>query len=328
MPSISVGLVRKIHGYGADEIESLDILVLNNAGIEEIDNLEVFAQIKELHLSGNKIRVVENLDFLSSLEFLDLSFNRIDAEGLRAALRGLPGGLQTLNLTGNPCAEDESLLMELQDRMPGLGIIVGMEHEQVAPVQQPQTSPVQSPRRSANQRADKDDAGEGEGEGEGEDSGDDDDDEEEGGGEEEDGVDGAGLGKVDDPESQRLAAGPLDADEVLKDIVSRKCRVQNSVSANSVDIDAITAMLGAEADAVFARGKRRPLSAPALPSPRPASAGSNQPDSAAFDWQERAQGIQARSSSEGQSARAFLDKLSAESRARRDERFAKMKGEA
>jgi len=34
MTSISVSLVRKVHGFTAEELEALDILELNNQGIK------------------------------------------------------------------------------------------------------------------------------------------------------------------------------------------------------------------------------------------------------------------------------------------------------
>lgn len=190
---ISVALVRRVHGYSAEEMADLDILNLNHLDIEEIDNLEVFEQIRELHLQGNAIRVVENLEFLGQLELLDLSYNNIDSAGLRGCLQRcqLPSSLRTLNLSGNTCADDEALLLELQEIMPDLGIIIGLEDEE---------------------------EGEG-GKGEVEDPADqqDDLDDEE---------------KINDGEDEvafsslSLSAGPLDADEILKSIVERKCRVQ------------------------------------------------------------------------------------------------------
>jgi len=125
---ISVSLVRKAHGnLSAEKLETLDVIHLNNFGIEEIDNLEVFEQIRELHLSGNRIKVIENLEFLRNLEYLDLSNNFIDSAGLRNCLGRLPSSLQTLVLGGNTCCEDEELLTQLNDLMPDLGIVIGLE---------------------------------------------------------------------------------------------------------------------------------------------------------------------------------------------------------
>ena len=217
MPQISIGLIRRLHGYNEEDFNTLSILQLVNAGIEEIDNLEVFADtLKELHLGGNKIRRLENLELLSKLEFLDLSSNRIDSEGLRSGFDCIPESLQTLILSGNSCADDEALLMELQDRRPGLGIVVGLEEEEEEQEQQQEeaTSPAthdkdpDQVRRSADAKEEVADA---------KDDGDEDEEEEE---EEDD--------EEDDEEAAALRRGPLDADTVLQAIVARKCRLQSA----------------------------------------------------------------------------------------------------
>ena len=131
---ITLSLVRKAHGnLNAEQLEKIELINLNGLGITHIDNLEVFDQIKELHLSNNKIQKIENLEFLSFLSFLDVSNNLIDSEGLGQLLSSkslpLPKSLQTINLTGNPCCNDENLLIRLQDAFPHLGIIVGLYEE-------------------------------------------------------------------------------------------------------------------------------------------------------------------------------------------------------
>jgi hypothetical protein len=128
---ISVSLVRKAHGnLDAEKLMELDIIQLNNYGIEEIDNLEVFEQIRELHLSGNHISKIENLDFLRNLEYIDLSNNNINDDGLRYGIGRLPLTLQTIVLGGNPCCTNEELLCELNDSLPNLGIVIGLESQQ------------------------------------------------------------------------------------------------------------------------------------------------------------------------------------------------------
>ena len=128
MVEISLRLVRRAHGnLTADQLESLEIIQLVRQGITDIDNLEVFSQIKELHLGGNRIKAVENVSFLHKLEFLDLSNNLIDEAGLRQCLGHLPPSLLTLVLSGNPCCNNLCLLGELNDLMPNLGIVVGEE---------------------------------------------------------------------------------------------------------------------------------------------------------------------------------------------------------
>lgn len=210
---ISVGLARKLYGYTADEIGALEILNFNNQGIEEIDNLEVFSQIKELHLSGNAIKVIENLEYLSSLEFLDLSNNMINSHGLKNCFGRLPKSLQTVNLSGNACSLDESLLMELQDMMPNLGIVVGLEQDDgVASSQTLETSSIKAAADFGTNEGEEDD-----GHRDSDDEDEDDDDSE------------------NDEDAQMIAAGPLNADDVLEALVSRKCKLQNASSDFSLE---------------------------------------------------------------------------------------------
>jgi hypothetical protein len=136
MTEISVSLVRKAHGnLDADSLMKLDIIQLNNYGIEEIDNLEVFEHIKELHLSGNRIKILENLNYLTNLEFLDVSNNNIDENGLKKVIGNLPSSLQTIVIGGNPCCLNDNILCDLNDYMPNLGIVIGLEkqQQQIAP---------------------------------------------------------------------------------------------------------------------------------------------------------------------------------------------------
>lgn len=335
MASISVSLVRKVHGFTAEELETLDILELNNQGLNELDNLEVFSQIRELHLSGNAISVIENLEFLSSLEFLDLSFNQIGSEGLRTGFGCLPQSLQTLNLTGNPCAEDEALLMELQDRMPRLGIIVGMEQEPTALSPEKKRSPKQ---RSGNQAEASEDGpcdnGPAEDDNDNDDDGVNEEDEDAFWGEEE--AFGREREDADD-------AAPLDADEVLKAIVSRKCRLQNEISGGVLDLVTLSASLTSEADEAF--NHRRSAKRVVAPrSPRPVAesedsdaidvargGGGNAPSEVAFSWSRRAEGLRQHlmieSEGKASSSLGFVERLGEQARRRRDERFAKIIGE-
>jgi hypothetical protein len=127
MASISITLIRNTHiDFSIDDIESLTIIKLDNKGLNNIDNLEVFSHILELHLSDNIIDKIENIDFLQHLELLDLSNNLITSENLLSSIDLLPLNLKTLNLSGNPCANDEDVLMTLQDSYPNLSIIVGL----------------------------------------------------------------------------------------------------------------------------------------------------------------------------------------------------------
>lgn len=127
MTSISVTLIRGTHSeFCIDDPETLHIIKLNKQEIACIDNLEVFSHITELHLSDNLIERIENISFLQNLTFLDLSNNRINSESLLLSIGLLPQKIKDLNLSGNPCAEDESALNALQDGYPNLNIIVGV----------------------------------------------------------------------------------------------------------------------------------------------------------------------------------------------------------
>jgi Leucine-rich repeat (LRR) protein len=127
MTSISITLIRRTHDdFSIDNVESLSIIRLDNQGINCIDNLEVFSHIRELYLSNNEIEKIENIDFLDNLEFLDLSNNKITSQNLITSIALLPRNLKTLNIADNPCSIDESALLILQDKCPNLNIIVGV----------------------------------------------------------------------------------------------------------------------------------------------------------------------------------------------------------
>ena len=68
--------------------------------------------------------MIENISYFKSLKYLDLSFNSISADGLLQSLANIPKGLVSINLTSNPCAEDDNALSTLQDTFPDLGIII------------------------------------------------------------------------------------------------------------------------------------------------------------------------------------------------------------
>lgn len=128
MPAISFSLIRKRYpNINAENLDSITLLDLSKCSITEIDSMEIFEHLSELNLSTNMIERIENISFMSKLESLDLSFNKITAENLRCSLSEFPESLRTLNLSGNPCCDDESVLMELQDSMPNTGIIIGLE---------------------------------------------------------------------------------------------------------------------------------------------------------------------------------------------------------
>lgn len=218
---ISVALVAKVHNLSAvEDIASINVLRLERLGITRIDNLEVFSQIQELHLAQNAIQRLENLDFLSNLRFLDVSFNEISSESLRATFNNLPPNLESINLTGNPCVNDEELLALIQDALPALGIIIGeYNDEEIASLRQGDA--VKSSAKLSIHR-----------EGEDEDGGEED---EVSAGKVAAGAlvqdsraprtDGEGEDEGNtDPSPSR---GVLDADTVLRSIVERKCKLQN-----------------------------------------------------------------------------------------------------
>lgn len=126
---ITFSMIRQAHAAvcsTVEELEALQAIRLNHMSITTIDNLEVFWDIRELHLAGNMICHIENLEYLSKLEHLDLSNNRISGEALLRGIAGLPKNLQTINLAGNPCAENDSVLVSLQDSLPAVNIIIGL----------------------------------------------------------------------------------------------------------------------------------------------------------------------------------------------------------
>jgi Ran GTPase-activating protein (RanGAP) involved in mRNA processing and transport len=125
MVEISFGLIRRNNPeLDFDALDSLTNIDLNDCGITEIDNLDLFTHISELHLSRNNIQLIANLDFFSKLEYLDLSHNKIDAASLRKSFTSIPASLKALNLTGNDCAADTDVCCDLQDLYPDIGIVI------------------------------------------------------------------------------------------------------------------------------------------------------------------------------------------------------------
>ena len=179
-----------------EKLDALQVIHLDHQGIEKIDNLEVFWDIRELYLSRNVIECIENIEFLDKLQHLDLSSNRITAEALQDAFDRFPRNLSTINLSGNPCANDEAVLVALSERFPELNIIIGLyaegeeEDEADAVINRQLNQGILPPTENDDEDEKEDD--------------DDDDDEEE-----------------------DVNVTPLNADEVLKSLVERKCRLQN-----------------------------------------------------------------------------------------------------
>lgn len=92
--------------------------------IFQIDNLELFSNIRSLFLQYNLITKIENLEFLTSLETLSLEGNNIayisgittlynllylnlaNNKIVLLALGEVPKGISILKIGGNPCTED------------------------------------------------------------------------------------------------------------------------------------------------------------------------------------------------------------------------------
>lgn len=134
MANISFSLVRKQYPDISDEVScsQLKILRLDGLKLQSMSGcLDLFHQIEELSLSHNNIDEIDDITFLINLSSLDLSFNNISSESLRASIGNLPSGLAAINLLNNPCCEDEDILVEYQAKYPSLGIIIGYADDDV-----------------------------------------------------------------------------------------------------------------------------------------------------------------------------------------------------
>lgn len=210
MTEITFSLVRSQNPEisTAADIEEIDCIRLINCGIKEIDNLELFHHINELYLSNNQITSLENLSILFKLKILDVSYNNITSEGLRKSIARLPKSLISINLTGNPCVNDEEGLMALQDAIPEVIIAIDIENEEVE-------------ESSNNKRAGKlfdEKENESPSQRETENN-----ENEENGDEEDSGVEKSSTPRF------------LSNEEVLKSIVERKCLIQNTTSSFKLD---------------------------------------------------------------------------------------------
>lgn len=113
-----------------------DTIHLEWQDLPEIDNLELFSNIRSLYLQYNSIPKIENLEFLTSLEFLSLEGNKITyVSGLSTLFNLLylnlannqirvldcgqiPQGVAILKVGGNPCSEDISYRIEVIKQLP------------------------------------------------------------------------------------------------------------------------------------------------------------------------------------------------------------------
>jgi len=131
MTEITFGLVRSQNPEvsAVENIEEIDSLRLINCGIGEIDNLELFHHISELNLSNNKIETLNNLSILVKLKILDVSNNKISPKNLISSIPLLPKTIISINLAGNPCADDENALGAFQDAFPEAMIAIELDNE-------------------------------------------------------------------------------------------------------------------------------------------------------------------------------------------------------
>lgn len=118
---------------------SLTKLSLSQNYIEQIENLEELIHLTELDLSFNKINKIEKLDTLVKLEILSFFDNRITKLENMDALKKLTifsigrncienkdniiylrrfKCLQSLNMAGNPCAEEENFRLYVAVMLP------------------------------------------------------------------------------------------------------------------------------------------------------------------------------------------------------------------
>ena len=108
-----------------------DTIHLEWQGIQQIDNLEFFSNIRSLLLQYILISKIENLDFLVSLESLSLEGNNIayisgistlynliylnlaNNKIVLLSLSEIPSDISILKIGGNPCTEEESYRSEV-----------------------------------------------------------------------------------------------------------------------------------------------------------------------------------------------------------------------
>eukprot|EP01041_Mallomonas_annulata_P001559 gene1559-3014_t len=114
------GIQEGLH-LSVEELLTLQVVRLEGLNITKIDNLEPFDDLQEIYLKNNRIKIIENLEFLIKLRVLDLSFNLIRSENFDAW--AIPASVVCLNLSGNPCADDDVLLSKLIQTHPGINII-------------------------------------------------------------------------------------------------------------------------------------------------------------------------------------------------------------
>lgn len=216
---------------------------LDNPVEHELENIDrLVSELKRALRTGsislgrmNLTDIPSEIEMLDNLISLDLSYNNIGSKSLLNFVERklLPSSLEIINLSGNPCADDEEVLTVLQDYAPQLNIIVGIEDD---------TNMDNHEVKSSSETN-------GESNIDGEDEGDED--------EVDESEESMGRGDVEDElNAQRRANGTLDADAVLKKIVERKIKME-SVAA-PYDLEQSIQELQKECEgAVQAVGRRR-----------------------------------------------------------------------
>ncbi|KAL1488953.1 hypothetical protein ABEB36_014737 [Hypothenemus hampei] len=159
-PEKEVGRLLRLEGIPLEEVEeirfeylyilridhlwvlkSLVKLAMNNNLIEKIENLETLIHLRELDLSFNKIKKIENLEKLINLEKITFYENLIETiENLDNQKKltvfsigknqildrtnvhyfRITSKLTSLNMTGNPCAEEENFRLYVAAFLPTL----------------------------------------------------------------------------------------------------------------------------------------------------------------------------------------------------------------
>lgn len=197
MTEISFSLIRSQNPEitTASDIEDIDSIRLINCNIEEIDNLELFHHINELNLSRNRIQRLTNLSILFKLKILDVSYNNITSQDLKQSIKSLPKTLISINLTGNPCVDDEEALMELQDALPEVIIAIEVDSDDENPSSE-REGKLSHENKKTNEENEEED-------------------------EEEE--------SINSKEKDKILV--LNNEEVLKSIVERKCLIQNTTNS-------------------------------------------------------------------------------------------------
>lgn len=110
--------IGKVNGeLTLKDLKSITVLHLENKGISDLQGIQYLTGLKELHLGGNKITIIEPVKNLIDLEVLSLNKNSIENIKPLAYLKNL----SQLDLTGNKIS-DLSPLSELV-KLKQLGLI-------------------------------------------------------------------------------------------------------------------------------------------------------------------------------------------------------------